>query len=375
VTPGARQVAWAAAAFALYAAARAAVAALYDWQPAFDDFWFLPETQRWLAAGKLGSDATFARVPLWHGVLALHMALFGSWALLVLQSWIVLGAIGAYALWLGPGARPLAWLPLLVFLLSPQVLLYSRQGVNELFIGLLAMAVMLVGERRGARGAPAMGALVGVAACTKPVAALLAVVALGYALRDRAGRAAALARFALGFAAVALPILAVAVVQRGSWLVDNTTAFNLSGMSLEEWRALPDAATRQQAGMAFWWHTFASAPGAYLLAASGRAIQWIVRPSSLDFALFYREYPVTVLAVADGVAFALLCALAVLGTRRADAFVWLLVAGLAFACAFPQFTPRSPKIVWMFPALLLSARGALRVSDTMARPRPERGSA
>ena len=78
-----------------------------------------------------------------------------------------------------------------MFLLSPQILLYSRQTVNELWIGLLTMAVMLLGERRGARAALPMGVLVGLAACTKPVAGLTGLVAAGYALRDRSPRAPA----------------------------------------------------------------------------------------------------------------------------------------------------------------------------------------
>jgi hypothetical protein len=344
------------------------------WQPAFDDFWFLPETSRWVAAGRLGTDATFARVPLWHGALALSLVLFQSKALLVLQGGIVLATIAGFASWVGPAARAAVWLPLAVFLLSPQILLYSRQSVNELFIGALAVAIMLLGERRGARAALPLGALVGVAACTKPVAALLGILALGYALRGGARAVPTLARLALGFALVVVPVFVFAGVQRGSWLFDNTAAFNLSGLSLEEWQALPDAATRQQAGMERWREQFSAAPFGYLASACGRAVVWLLRPSSLDFGLFYPGYPLVPLAAGDVLAFAALSLLAAFGTTRRDAFVWWLLAGLVAACAFPLFTPRSPKIIWLFPALLLAARGAQRVSDRMAAGRTE-GSA
>jgi 4-amino-4-deoxy-L-arabinose transferase-like glycosyltransferase len=194
---------------------------------------------------------------------------------LVLQLWIVLVTTVIYALWLDSGSRRKAcWIPLGIFLLSPQILLYSRQAVNELFVGLLTVAVMLLGERRGRRAALALGSLVGLALCTKLAAGLLGIVALGYLLRER-GReriAPSLARATVGFALVAVPLLVFAALQRGSWLLDNTGAFNLSGMTLAEWRALPDAATRQAVGMARWWETFSSQPGAYLAGTATRAI-------------------------------------------------------------------------------------------------------
>jgi hypothetical protein len=352
-----------AAAFGIYAIARALVAEAYPWQRAFDDFFFLPETSRWLAAGRLGSDATFARVPLWHLMLGAHGACFGAYGVLVLQAWIVLATSAIYALWLEPGwRRGICWIPLLIFLLSPQILLYSRQAVNELFIGLLTVGVMWLGERRGRHAALGMGVLVGLAVCTKPAAGLLGIVALGYALRDRVGVAAALARIGAGFALVAVPLLGLAVWQRGTWLVDNTSAFNLSGMTLDEWRALPDAATRQAAGMTRWWETFANGPADYLGGAALRALDWLLRPSSADFAFFYPGYPIRWIVAADALAFAILIALGIAGTSRRDLFLWVYGLGWALACAFPLFTPRSPKIILMFPALLLAARGVERVS-------------
>lgn len=351
-----------AAAFAIYALARALVASAYPWQRAFDDFFFLPETSRWLAAGRLGSDATFTRVPLWHLMLGAHLALFGRYGVLVLQAWIVLAASVTYSLWLDSGWRRSAcWAPLVIFLLSPQILLYSRQAVNELFVGLLTLAVMVLGERRGRRAALSMGALVGLAVCTKLVAGLLGIVALGYALRDRVGMASSLARTALGFCLVAVPLLAFAGLQRESWLLDNTSAFNLSGMTLEEWRALPDAATRHAVGMARWWETFSGRPGGYLAGAGLRALDWLLRPSSADFALFYPGYPLRWIVTADAAAFAILIALGIVGSSRRDAFVWLYCLGWVLACAFPVFTPRSPKVILMFPALLLAARGVERL--------------
>jgi hypothetical protein len=355
------RVAWVLGAFAVYALARAWVAHAVPWRRAFDDFFFLPETFRWLAGGRLGEDATFARVPLWHLMLGSHFAVFRGYALIMLQGWIVLATIAVYAAWVGPRAARIRWLPLFVFLLSPQILLYSRQAVNELWIGLLTIAVMLLGERRGARAALPMGVLVGLAACTKPAAGLNALIALGYALRDRSPRAPALARLALGVALVSLPLLAIAVWLRGGWLVDNTTAFNLSGMPLEAWRALPDAAARQAAGLARFREVFAADPLGYLAAAGVRGVTWLVRPSSLDLGMFYSEYPLPWLGAADVAAFAILTLLALLGTTRRDAFVWLLVAGWTAACAFPLFTPRSPKVVLLFPLLLLAERGVARM--------------
>jgi len=51
------------------------------------------------------------------------------------------------------------------------------------------------------------------------------------------------------------------------------------------------------------------------------------------------------------------------------------VAGWTAACAFPLFTPRSPKVVLLFPLLLLAERGVARIAarrpDTM-RAIPEK---
>jgi hypothetical protein len=354
-------------AFAVYALARVGVAACVPWRRAFDDFFFLPETARWLAGGELGAGATFARVPVWHWMLGAHLAAFHRYGVLVLQAWIVLGAVLLYAVWLGGEperagrAQRARWIPLYLFLLCPQILLYSRQGVNELFIGLLTLGVMVLGERRGARAALGMGALVGLAACTKPAAGLLGVLALGYALRGGAPRAPALARLAAGFLLVAVPVLGITALERG-WLVDNTTSFNLSGMSLEEWKALPDAATRQAVGMARFQEAFRADPVGYLAAALRRAGEWWLRPSSLDLGMFYKGYPLALVGAADAAAFAVLGLLALLGTRRRDAFVWLLAAGWTAACAFPLFTPRSPKLVLLYPMLLLAERGVVRAS-------------
>jgi hypothetical protein len=354
--------------FALYAAARAWLADTLSWHRALDDDFYLPETFRWIAGqGYLGEKATFARVPVWHWLLGAHFEVFGRYGLVVLQAWIVLGAIAIYAAWVGAGRGRARWLPLVVFVLSPQILLYSRQGVNELWIGLLTLGVMLLGERRGAAAALPMGALVGLALCTKPSAGVLAIAAAGYALRGAPRPAFALARVALGAAIVALPILAWTAWERGGWLLDNTSAFNLSGMSVKEWRALPDAATRHEVGLSRFREAFDADPVGYLTAAAARAIDWLVRPSSLDLGRFYPEYPMAWIGAADTLAFALLAGLAVVGTRRRDAFLWILVAAWTVACAFPAFTPRSPKIVLIFPMLLLAERGVVRLAAWRGR--------
>jgi hypothetical protein len=365
------RVVWVLVAFAVYALARVWISHEVPWRRAFDDGFFIPETIRWLRGGHLGEDATFARVPLWHLLLGAHYTVFRTHALPVLQGWIVLASIAVYAAWVGPRATRVRWLPLLVFVLSPQILLYSRQSVNELWIGLLTMGVMLLGDRGGARAALPMGVLVGLAACTKPAAGLTGLVALGYALRDPSPRAPALARLAAGTALVALPLLGYAVWLRGDLLVDNTTAFNLSGMTVEAWRALPDAAARQAEGMARFREVFAAEPLGYLVAAGGRAVDWLVRPSSLDFGRFYQGYPIAWVGAADAAAFAILGLLALVGTTRRNAVVWLLVAGWTAACAFPLFTPRSPKVVLLFPLLLLAERGVARIEERIAARRPD----
>jgi hypothetical protein len=139
-------------------------------------------------------------------------------------------------------------------------------------------------------------------------------------------------------------------------------------MTLEEWRALPDAATRQAVGLALWWETFSGRPGGYLAGAGLRALDWLLRPSSADFALFYPGYPLRWIVAADVAAFAALITLAIVGSSRRDAFLWLYCLGWVLACAFPEFTPRSPKVVLMFPALLLAARGVERLTGTRLDP-------
>jgi hypothetical protein len=351
------------AALAAFALARVWLASAYPWQRALDDDFFFPETIRWLAGGRLGDGATFARVPLWHLLLGCHLALFGRAGLLVLQGFVVLATCALYALWLGPAARRrAAVVPLALFLLSPQILLYSRQAANELFIGLLSVAAIVLGARRGPRAALALGVVVGTGFCTKPAALLLAILVAPALLSDRARVGASLARAAAGFALVTLPLLLYAGLERGTWLVDNTGAFNLSGMTIEEWRALPDPALRQEVGMERWRDEISNAPGAYLAGAGARAVDWLLRPSSADFAAFYPDYPIGWIAAADVAAFAILAALALLGSTRRDAAIWLYLLGWTLACAFPLFTPRSPKVVLMFPLLLLAARGALRLA-------------
>jgi hypothetical protein len=354
-----------AVAFAVFLLARFAVATAVPWQMAFDDFFYLPETQRWLAAGRLGTDGVFLRVPLWNLLLGANFALFGvAHGLLILQGGIVLTAVACQVVWarrVAPGSRAALWLPLMIFLLSPQILLYSRQAVNELLIGLLSMLLILVGERRGIRAALALGALVGLATMTKLPGVMLGAVALVYVLREASQRAPGLLRLGLGFVAVVLPLVALVVVQRDSWILSNSSAFTLSGISLDAWYAQPDPAARQSHAMALWWAQLAGDPHGYLAGFSTRAGSWLLHPSSEGFALFYSGYPIRWIMAADSFAFIALTGLAALGTRRRDAFLWLLYLGWTVACTFPLATPTTPKIILLFSSVLLATRGVVRL--------------
>ena len=242
----------------LYAIVRVGVAMLVPWQMAFDDFFYIPETRRWMAAGGLGDDGVFRRVPLWNLILGAHFTIFGvRIGILVLQAWVVAAAtaLGFWAVRSSKSDRSIAgYVPLLAFVLSPQLVLYARQAVNELFIGLLVMGVMALGTRPTARRAVCMGALVGLAAMTKLVAALALVVAAGYlvAERKRLPLRASLPCLAAGFLAASVPLALFAMVSRDSLLLDNTAAYSLGGVALEEWKALADPVARYQEGMARW---------------------------------------------------------------------------------------------------------------------------
>ena len=156
--------------FALYSVALLALSAFVPYAPALDD----PE---WLALGgyvaehgALEPDGLFRRVPLWQLLLGAGIALLGDrGGVVTLQVFCVFVAF----LLLAKRAERGGATPSSVLIvacaaaLSPQFLLYSRHAANELFVGVLAMGVLVLMEQAGWRRALLAGALAGCAAMTK----------------------------------------------------------------------------------------------------------------------------------------------------------------------------------------------------------------
>jgi hypothetical protein len=365
--------------FAAYAALLAAACLFVPYRPALDD----PEIQHlarhWVEHGRLAADGLFVRVPLWQMLVGSANALFGERAgIVVLQAAIVFAALCLFARRnsregaLGAGAVALA----LLFASSPQLVLFSRHTANELFVGTLAMAAFVLGERVDARRAAALGAVVAAAMMTKLAAAVLLVPAI---LQLRAARATLAPargawRFALGFGGVALPLYVLAVSQRGFWLLDNTSAFNLGSLDQETWRALGDAALRQRAGMESFWATLGADPVAYASAAAARALDWLLHTGSLDLFLWIEGYPQSAVEIGDALAFFGVLTLALLGTTRRTALVWIFPLAIWAACSFPQKTPYSPKIAILFPLLLLAPAGLASLGAMLGRGTQAAGS-
>ena len=49
--------------------------------------------------------------------------------------------------------------------------------------------------------------------------------------------------------------------------------------------------------------------------------------------------------------------------RTIEPFLWLLFMGWTVACSFPLTTPGSPKIILLFPAMLLATRGVAHLQS------------
>ena len=347
----------------------------YPWRIGFDDADHISAGLLWAEHGRLSDDGPFLRVPLWPMLLGTFFRPFGIAAgLFLVQSSVVLATLVLYLQYTAPlrgRARPsVIYLPAAVFVLSPQVLLYTRHAVNEPFVGLLTVAVMFAGLKTSIRRAVGLGALCGLAAMTKIAAAALAVPALAMTTRSKAtaSRAAPLAWFALGLTLVVAPIVSLHVAQRGWVPIDTTAAFDLSRYEPPEWWALGDPIQRYEAGMADFRQTFSRDPAAYLGGFVLRLGGWILRPASADFARFYPDYPHGALRAWDTVVFFALGLAAILGTDRRNAAIWVFVLAVVVGCTFPRHTPFTPKAMLIFPFLLLAPYGLVRL-----RPRRSPG--
>lgn len=371
-----RSALWIGIPFALHLCAVALLYALSPWRPAFDDVFHIQDGVRWMQDARLNSDGLFLRVPLWPVMLGSSFSLFGVRpGLFVLQALVVLGSILCFvryhSLFAERARSTPAWvfaLPLLIFVLSPQLVLYARHAVNELWIGTLTMAVVLCGSRVGSARSFCLGALVAAAAMTKLVALALAAPAALLLFRSGPRRLRNAAWSLAGLSLVGAPLLALHFAQHGSLLLDNTGAYQLSVFTLPEWRSFDGAEARYAAGMSSFWELIRSDPLAYLDGFLGRSLEWPLHPSSADFASFFPGYPRLPIRLADEAVFLLLGALAAIGTTRRSAPIWLFVAAVWLASCFPTHTPYTPKLMLLFPWLLL-APGGLEKLNAWGRAR------
>ncbi len=376
-TIGSRDLLFLSAALLVFGLARWWIAAHYPWRPAFDDYDHIPAGLRWAEHWRLSDDRWFLRVPIWPMLLGTFFRIFSvKVALFLVQGFVVLGALVLYFLHMAPvrnQVHPAAiYLPPAVFVLSPQVLLYSRHAVNEPLVGLLAVAVMFVGRKASFGRGFGLGVLCGLASMTKIASAGIVVPALAMPFRSRPGtfRALTLVYFTLGLVLVVAPVVTLHVAQRGWVMIDTTAAFNLGRYDPTEWLALGDQMERHEAGMADFRDTFSKDPTAYLGGFVRRLGNWILSPSSADFALFYKDYPNGLLRIWDTVVFAALGLAAVLGTDRRDAPIWVFVLSIAVGCTFPRHTPLTPKVTLIYPFLLLAPYGLARLGQRLSRAFP-----
>jgi len=358
--------------FALYAAALAAAIACVPYRPALDDPEVAHLARSFAATGRLAPGELFLRVPFWQMLLGGVFSLVGERAgVLLVQSAVVLASLATLAAWVRRErlSVPAALAVALLFAASPQIVLYARHLANELFVGWLAMAVVVLATGRARARAVWLGLAVGVAAMTKLAAALLVLPALAGLWRERAARRRNLALAGGALAAVVAPLVVLARVQRGSWVLDDTSAFNLGALDAPTWSAL-GAPARSDAALESFARALADAPLAYLAAALGRAAQWLLRPGSLDLRAWIPQYPPLALEVGDVVVFFSIVTLAVLGTRRDRALAWIFPVGIWLACSLPQKTPYSPRVAVLFPLLLLAPAGWTELRSLFAALRP-----
>lgn len=369
VLAGGTLVALGVAAAALFLAAFAAHLELVPAAPGFDDLEHLEAAIVWQNEGRLQVDGIFVRVPLWTVLLGtLSHVLRPGTAIALVQSACVLATLGLALAFArrasAERALPLAAVavPLLVFASSPQVVLYARHAVNELWIGTLSAAVLFVGTARRRGGALALGLACGAAAMTKLSMGLLAVPAAIFAWRGGPQRRPVrLAQLALGTALVAIPLVALHAAQRPGLPLDNTSAFTLGEYTPREWLALGGPVERRDAGMASFRAQLAGDPLGYAGDAVQRLARWITRPATADFALFVPGFSKGAFGIWEHAVLWSLVLLAALGTTARTAPIWIFLAALPVLCTFPVHVPFTPKIVPIFPCLLLAPLGLARV--------------
>jgi len=354
---------------AVFLAAFATHLELVPAAPGFDDLEHLQAAIVWQQEGRLQADGIFVRVPLWTVLLGTLSRLFRpGTAIAFVQAACVLATL-ALALAFARRASaeralPLAAVaaPLLVFASSPQVVLYARHAVNELWIGALAAAVLAIGAARPRGAALALGLACGAAAMTKLSMGLLAVPAAIFAWRgDPQRRAVRLAQLALGAALVVIPLLTLHAVQRPGLPLDNTSAFTLGEYTPREWIALGDPLERRDAAMASFRAQLAGDPLGYAGNALRRLARWITRPATADFALFVPGFPSGPYGIWEHAVLWSLVLLAALGTTARTAPIWIFLAAIPVLCSFPVHVPFTPKIIPIFPCLLLAPLGLARV--------------
>lgn len=372
--------AWLAAfalAVAAFLGAWAVLVATLAYHPGFDDGEHLRAALLWAGEGRLDAQGIFVRVPLFAVLLGtLFHALEPLKALFAFQLAVVAAALALFfrhaRLAAGPaGATPASLATVLLLAWSPLVLLYTRHAVNELFIGLLAMGVLTLGLHPVRGRAVWLGLLCGAAGMTKLMALALVAPALIFLLRGLPGRRAAgeAARFAAGLAAVVVPLVTLHLVQRPGLPLDTTSAFNLSGYDANEWVALGGPLERYHAGLAHWRESLTGDPLGYAAGVGRRLARWTLRPATADFAYYYPDFPTGPVGIWEQVSLAALLLLAAVGTTRASAPIWLFHAAVLASSVLPMHVPFTPKVMLVFPSLLLAPAGVDRLLGRGPVPR------
>lgn len=368
--PGAPPVlALCAAAGAIFLVAFALYAARFPYLPGFDDAEHVAAALVWRDELRLGTSGLFVRVPLWQVLLGTLFQLARPLlAIPALQVSCVLATLAACGVFVRHASRttPISTAalvpPLLAFALAPQTLLYARHPVNELWIGALAAWVLALGVARPRGAWLASGLAVGAAAMTKLSMGLLLLPALIFAWRgDLLSRSRRLACVALGAALVMGPCVALHQLQRGQLPLDNTSAYTLGEYMPDAWIQLGDHAERQRAGMQSFRRQLTEDPLGFAGAAIKRLGRWLSRPASADFALFVPGFPKRAVGLWEHAILWSLLALAVAGTTRNTAPIWIFVLALPVLCSLPVHVPFVPKILPIFPGLLLAPLGLARL--------------
>lgn len=337
--------------------------------PGFDDAEHLRAAVTWQQAGRLSGDGVFVRVPLWPILLGTLMHAFRPGiAVVAIQLVCVLATLGlAIAFSRRASAErtlPLAAVafPVLLFAGSPQVLLYAAHAVNELWIGTLAAVVLFLGTTRARWGTWMLGAACGAATMTKLSMGLVTVPAAVFTWRSEpARRAVRLAQLSLGAALVVVPLVVLHAVQRPGLPLDNTSAFTLGEYTPQEWLALGGPLERREAALANFREKITSDPVGYAQDTARRLGRWIARPASADFALYVPDFPKRAIGLWESSVLGILVVLAAIGTTRRTAPIWIFLAAIPLLCAFPVHVPFTPKIIPIFPCVLLAPLGLARL--------------